>query len=97
MLGESPRVLQLVPNRAKPALPPSFRDLRVRPKLIVLHNAFFLVLTVAVYYSLIPLVEEHVQSVQQRESALLGELLLEQQRPLPLGDIQPEDRRFGSA
>ena len=34
-----------------------FADLKVRPKLIVLHNIFFLVLTCAVYFALIPLFE----------------------------------------
>ena len=49
--------------------PPKFRDLRVRPKLIVLHNAFFLILACAVYYSVIPLVEEYVATSRQREAA----------------------------
>ena len=35
-----------------------FGDLKVRPKLIVLHNLFFLVLTCAVYFTLVPLVEK---------------------------------------
>ena len=56
----------LVPSAAETgsALPPPraprFRDLRVRAKLMVLHNVFFLVLTAGVYYSVIPLVEQHV-------------------------------------
>jgi signal transduction histidine kinase len=37
-----------------------FRNLRVRPKLIVLHNLFFLVLTSAVYLSLIPYFEQRI-------------------------------------
>ena len=48
-----------------------FGDLRVRPKLIVLHNLFFLVLTAAAYFSLIPLFENQVQQAQQREIRLL--------------------------
>ena len=39
-----------------------FGDLRIRPKLIVLHNVFFLVLTVSVYFSLIPLIENQIGS-----------------------------------
>ncbi len=40
---------------------PRFRDLRVRLKLMILHNLFFLVLTAGVYYSVIPLVQEQVR------------------------------------
>lgn len=48
-----------------------FGDLKVRPKLIVLHNVFFLILTCAVYFSLIPLFEERVASSRLRETSLL--------------------------
>lgn len=37
-----------------------FGDLKVRPKLMVLHNLFFLVLAGAAYFSLIPLFEKQV-------------------------------------
>jgi signal transduction histidine kinase len=37
-----------------------FGNLKVRPKLMVLHNLFFLVLTIAAYFSLIPLYERVV-------------------------------------
>ena len=50
--------MSLVPASAKP---PRFRDLRIRLKLMVLHNAFFFVLASAVYYSVIPLVEQHLE------------------------------------
>ena len=43
---------------------PRFRDLRVRAKLMILHNIFFLVLTFGVYYSVIPLVENQVRMEQ---------------------------------
>jgi len=76
---------------------PKFRDLRVRPKLIVLHNVFFLILACAVYYSVIPLVEEYVATSRQREAALLGEVFLEQRSDLPSAGIMPEDREYGSA
>ncbi len=49
--------MPLVPSSAKP---PRFRDLRIRYKLMVLHNAFFLVLAAAVYYAVIPLVDQHL-------------------------------------
>jgi len=48
-----------------------FGDLRVRPKLMVLHNVFFLVLACAVYFSLIPLFEKQVADAQSRESTIL--------------------------
>ena len=35
-----------------------FGNLKVRPKLMVLHNLFFLVLACAAYFSLIPLFEK---------------------------------------
>lgn len=44
-----------------------FGNLKVRPKLMVLHNLFFLVLTCAVYFSLIPLFEKQVADAQARE------------------------------
>jgi len=76
---------------------PKFRDLRVRPKLIVLHNAFFLILACAVYYSVIPLVEEYVATSRQREAALLGEVFLERHSELPSAANLLEDREYGSA
>ncbi len=76
---------------------PKFRDLRVRPKLIVLHNAFFLILACAVYYSVIPLVEEYVATSRQREAALLGEVFLAHRSDLPSAAVVPEDREYGSA
>ncbi|MEZ5365996.1 MAG: HAMP domain-containing sensor histidine kinase [Bryobacterales bacterium] len=50
--------MSLVPPSAKPT---RFRDLRIRLKLMVLHNLFFLVLACGVYYSVIPLVEQHLE------------------------------------
>lgn len=48
-----------------------FGDLRVRPKLMVLHNAFFLVLTLGVYFSLVPLVESRLSAARAREISLI--------------------------
>ena len=52
-----------------------FGDLRVRPKLIVLHNLFFLVLTCAAYFSLIPLVEDRIATARERETSLARQVL----------------------
>lgn len=41
-----------------------FGDLKVRPKLMVLHNAFFLLLAVAVYLALVPLVDRQVATAE---------------------------------
>lgn len=48
-----------------------FGDLKVRPKLMVLHNLFFLVLTCAAYFTLIPLFEKQVANAQAREVQIL--------------------------
>jgi len=48
-----------------------FGDLKVRLKLIVLHNLFFLVLASAVYFTLIPLYESQVADAQKREVRIL--------------------------
>lgn len=58
-----------VDRRRKRSL--SFGDLKVRFKLVVLHNCFFFVLAAGVYFSLIPLFEEHVSQAQSREIGLL--------------------------
>ena len=51
-----------------------FGDLKVRPKLMVLHNIFFIVLTCAVYFSLMPLFEQRILQAQSREINLITRL-----------------------
>ena len=51
-----------------------FGDLKVRPKLMVLHNIFFIVLTCAVYFSLMPLLEQRVLQARAREINLITRL-----------------------
>lgn len=51
-----------------------FGDLKVRPKLMVLHNLFFLVLTCAAYFTLIPLFEQQVSEARSREITLLQKI-----------------------
>ncbi|MCL5742848.1 MAG: HAMP domain-containing histidine kinase [Acidobacteria bacterium] len=48
-----------------------FGDLKVRPKLMILHNIFFLVLTCAVYFALIPPYEKQVADAASRELSLV--------------------------
>lgn len=90
-------MLGLIPKAPNQARAKRFKDLRVRPKLIVLHNAFFLLLAAAVYYAVIPLIEQHIAGARQREAAILGELFLVEGRAVPAGGVTPEERRFGSA
>ncbi len=70
------------PHRAPRGLGRLFGDLKVRPKLIVLHNIFFLILACAAYFSLIPLFEERVASARLRENSLLIQIFSDD-RPLP--------------
>jgi signal transduction histidine kinase len=60
-------------NRSSYSLTRSFGDLKVRPKLIVLHNLFFLVLTCSAYFALIPLFEQQVADARAREVSILGQ------------------------
>ncbi|WP_321474531.1 HAMP domain-containing sensor histidine kinase [uncultured Paludibaculum sp.] len=48
-----------------------FGDLRVRPKLMVLHNSFFLILTCAVYFTVIHFVEVRMEQAKARELTLI--------------------------
>jgi len=52
-----------------------FGDLKVRPKLMVLHNLFFLVLAISVYISLIPLLQHEVSSAEERELHIITRTL----------------------
>jgi signal transduction histidine kinase len=72
-----------VSDRKKHGLGTIFGNLNVRLKLIVLHNLFFLVLTCAAYFSLIPLFEKLVADAKTREVTIL------QQPSQP-----PEERRL---
>lgn len=61
-------------NRTSYSLARTFGNLKVRPKLMVLHNLFFLVLALAAYFSLIPLFEKQVADAREREAAILEQL-----------------------
>lgn len=76
---------------------PRFGDLRVRPKLIVLHNLFFLVLTASVYFSLIPLVEERVASALRREESLAAEMFAQGDPLLRSSHLELYEFREGAA
>jgi signal transduction histidine kinase len=61
-----------------------FGDFKVRLKLIVLHNLFFLVLTGSVYFSVFPILEQRVESARRRETGLIERVLVSS-APLPVG------------
>ena len=52
----------------------AFGDLKVRPKLVLLHNVFFMVLTISVYLSVIPVFEQNIANARQREMAMMGQI-----------------------
>ncbi len=56
----------------KPCQPPTsvwraFGSLKVRPKLVLLHNLFFFVLAVSVYFAVIPVFSAHIADARERE------------------------------
>jgi signal transduction histidine kinase len=61
-----------------------FGNLKVRPKLMVLHNLFFLVLTVATYFSLIPLYDDLVNAARAREAVVMKQAPKDAEQPPPL-------------
>lgn len=61
----------------------AFGDLKVRPKLMVLHNFFFLILATSAYFTLIPLFEQQVEQAKAREISILR-----QQAPLDAAQMQ---------
>lgn len=62
-----------MPDHKQSGIARNFGDLKVRPKLIVLHNLFFLVLSCAAYFSLIPLFEQQIRDAHTREFQILEE------------------------
>jgi signal transduction histidine kinase len=57
-----------------PGLIRLFGDLKVRPKLVVLHNLFFLILSVSVYLSVIPTFAQKIADARQREMQMVGQI-----------------------
>lgn len=75
----------------------TFSNLHVRPKLIVLHNLFFLVLSVSVYMALIPAFERRVATAKTIEISLITEIFAADRPLLRLPKIATYDYREGSA
>lgn len=74
-----------------------FGDLKVRPKLIVLHNAFFLTLACAIYFTIMPAFEQRVSQARTIEISLITEIFSSDVPPSRLPKIQAYDFREGTA
>src|ERR1700746_3298914 len=73
--GRLPQLEQLfLSNRRSYSLARAFGNLKVRPKLMVLHNLFFLVLTTAAYFSLIPLYEQLATDTRAHQVTVSGRI-----------------------
>jgi signal transduction histidine kinase len=70
----SARVLPINDTKQARSIRKAFGDLRVRPKLVLLHNLFFLVLAVSVYFSVIPVLEGKIAAARQRELGMISRL-----------------------
>jgi two-component system NtrC family sensor kinase len=75
---------QFLPHSKKYIVARTFGNLKVRPKLMVLHNLFFLVLTCAAYFTLIPLFEQQVTVAHDREVQILEQAAAVSGRPVNL-------------
>jgi signal transduction histidine kinase len=75
----------------------AFGNLRVRPKLIVLHNLFFLALACAAYFSVIPLFDRQVFEARTHEIALLRHVFSAGVPIESLKSLESHDFRQGSA
>jgi len=87
---------------AKPPIPVLrvFSGWKVRKKLALLHNLFFIVLSVSVYLSVIPLFSQHLESARQRELLMLRQIFTAELplRPaLESKELAPYNLQEGSA
>ncbi len=73
-----------MPRSKKYIVARTFGNLKVRPKLMVLHNLFFLVLTCSAYFTLIPLFEQQVTVAHNREVQILEQAAAVSGRPVNL-------------
>lgn len=74
-----------------------FGDLKVRPKLMVLHNLFFLVLAFAAYFTLIPLFEHQVSDARSREVGMIRQVFSSDLPLSHLHGLERFDYREGTA
>src|SRR6266511_5454372 len=74
-----------------------FRDLKVRLKLMVLHNLFFLVLAASVYFALVPLFVNKIAGARLRENLLATQLFADDQALPRLPGLEVYEYREGTA
>lgn len=74
-----------------------FADLRVRPKLMVLHNFFFLVLTCAVYFTITYLIAARIEQARSREITLILNSFTYLSQDNGQDELRPYDLRTGDA
>ncbi len=91
----------LKPRDPAPVAVPSglgrrFGDLQVRPKLIILHNVFFLTLACAVYFTLIPPFERRVTAARTIEISLITEIFSADRPPQRMPRIDVYKYREGT-
>jgi signal transduction histidine kinase len=75
----------------------AFGNLKVRPKLMVLHNLFFLVLACAVYFAVIPLFQKQVGDARKRELELVRQVFSSGVPVSQLKGLETYEFRSGSA
>jgi signal transduction histidine kinase len=75
----------------------AFGNLRVRPKLMVLHNLFFLVLACAAYFSLIPLFQKQVSDARKMELELVRQVFSTDIPVSQLKGLETYDFQSGTA
>jgi signal transduction histidine kinase len=80
-----------------PRVTRAFGNLRIRPKLMVLHNLFFLVLACAAYFSLIPLFQKQVSDARGRELELVRQVFSSEIPVSQLKGLETYEFRSGSA
>jgi signal transduction histidine kinase len=80
-----------------PGITRAFGNLRVRPKLMVLHNLFFIVLACAAYFSLIPLFQRQVADARKRELELVRQVFSSEVPVSQLRGLETYEFRSGTA
>jgi len=81
----------------RPSLLRMFADLKVRPKLMVLHNLFFIVLTAATYFTLIPFYKQQVNDARDRELAIITQIFRLETHLSKLEGLEVYEYREGTA
>jgi len=86
-----------LPKKKSSGLAKTFGNLKVRPKLMVLHNLFFLVLTCAAYFSLIPLFEKLVADARAREVSIVQQTSPADAQPEALARLKQSQQSYDRA